>query len=135
MSSLFTYIYRILKQRRIVFFILFICAIAFSGFFASQITLEEDITKMMPSDAKVAKLNAIFKNSKFLDRLVVTVSLADTTALSEPETLIEFTDSIVNAAKSLQPNLSRARLRKNIGRRTVCRKSLFWDVRTSENLR
>lgn len=69
----------------------------FAGFFSSKIRLEEDITKMMPTDAKVERLNTVFKNSKFLDKLVVTVSLADSNAKAEPETLISFTDSLVSS--------------------------------------
>lgn len=105
MSILFTYIYRLFKQRRILFFLLFLSAITFSGYFASKINLEEDITKMMPSDAKVERLNTIFKNSKFLDRLVVTVSLADSSADAAPDGLMEYTDSIVTSLQSLKPTL------------------------------
>ena len=78
---------------------------AFVGFFASKIQLEEDITKMMPTDAKIERLNTIFKNSKFLDKLVVTVSLADSTAKAEPEELIAFTDSLVSSVQKFDTSL------------------------------
>ena len=67
--------------------------------------MEEDITKMMPTDAKVSRLNDIFKNSKFLDRLVFTVSLADSTAESQPEKLIEFTDSLISSLQKIDTAL------------------------------
>ncbi|MBN8696757.1 MAG: 1-acyl-sn-glycerol-3-phosphate acyltransferase [Bacteroidetes bacterium] len=95
MHLFFTSIYRFLAKRRILFFVLFLASIAFSVFFASKLSLEEDITKMMPTDAKVERLNKVFKNSKFLDRLVVTISPSDTTKTSEPDQLIAFADSLV----------------------------------------
>ncbi|MDF2436146.1 MAG: glycerol acyltransferase [Bacteroidota bacterium] len=105
MGTVFVNIYRLLKKRRVLFFLLFIGALAFAGFFASQIRLEEDITKMMPSDAKVERLNAIFKNSKFLDKLVVTVSLPDSSAAADPQLLMEYTDSLVEGIKQIDTNL------------------------------
>lgn len=97
MGSIFTFIYRVLKQRRVLFFLLLIGAVAFSGFFATKIKVEEDITKMMPTDKNVERLNTIFKNSKFLDKIVMTVSLSDSTAEASPETLMEGTDSLVSS--------------------------------------
>jgi len=102
---LFTSIYRLLKRKRILFFLIFICSIAFAVFFASKITLEEDITKMMPSDAKVERLNKVFKNSKFLDRLVVTVSQNDTTKEADSYSLMEYADSLVEGIKSIDSSL------------------------------
>ncbi len=105
MSIIFTYLYRILRKRRLIFFLLLIASILFVGFFASKTKLEEDITKMMPTDAKVERLNSIFKNSKFLDKLVLTISLADSTAKTEPEALIEFTDSLVSSIQKFDTSL------------------------------
>ncbi|MGQ0829132.1 MAG: 1-acyl-sn-glycerol-3-phosphate acyltransferase [Bacteroidota bacterium] len=105
MSILFTYIYRLLKKRRVLFFLLLIATLSFSGYYASKIQLEEDITKVMPTDAKVERLNTIFKNSKFLDRLVVTVSPKDSLAEVLPDELIVFTDSLVSSIQQLQPLL------------------------------
>ncbi len=105
MGTIFTYIYRFLKRRRVVFFLLFLGALAFAGFFASKIKLEEDITKMMPTDAKVERLNKVFKNSKFLDKLVITVSLADSMAKGEPDELITFTDSLVSSIQKFDTSL------------------------------
>jgi 1-acyl-sn-glycerol-3-phosphate acyltransferase len=105
MGMIFTCIYRILKKRRVLFFLLLLGIIGFSTFFASKIKLEEDITKMMPTDAKVERLNTIFKNSKFLDKIVVTVSLADTSAEAAPEKLMEYTDSLVNSLQKVDTSL------------------------------
>lgn len=105
MGSIFTLIYRVLKRRRVFFFLLLAGALAFSGFFASKIKVEEDITKMMPTDANVERLNTIFKNSKFLDKIVMTVSLADSSAEAAPEMLMEYTDSLVSSIQDADTSL------------------------------
>jgi 1-acyl-sn-glycerol-3-phosphate acyltransferase len=105
MAAIFTYIYRVLKRRRVLFFLLLLGIMSFCGFFASKIKLEEDITKMMPTDKKVERLNTIFKNSKFLDKLVVTVSLADTTKEADAELLMESTDSLVANLQKIDTSL------------------------------
>ena len=105
MELLFTYIYRFLKKRRVLFFILFLGTFSIVSYYASKIKLEEDITKMMPTDAKVARLNSIFKNSKFLDRLVVTVSSADSTVIPEPDMLIGYTDSLISSLQKIDSSL------------------------------
>ncbi|MCW3070978.1 MAG: glycerol acyltransferase [Bacteroidetes bacterium] len=105
MGTIFTNIYRILKRRRALFFLLFLGSLLFAGFFASRIQLEEDITKMMPTDAKVERLNTIFKNSKFLDKIVVTVSIPDSSAEAQPELLMEYTDSLVSAVQKIDTSL------------------------------
>jgi len=73
MHLFFTFLYKTLKQKKILFFCLFACILFFVSFFASKIKLEEDITKMMPTDAKVERLNTILKTSSFLDKIVITI--------------------------------------------------------------
>lgn len=103
MGVFFAAIYRFLHRRKIFFFLFLLVSIAFVAYFAPKIQLEEDITKMMPRDAKIEQLNTIFNNSKFLDRLVVTVSPGDTTKSADPEQLGNFTDSLLLKIQELQP--------------------------------
>ncbi|MCX6296373.1 MAG: MMPL family transporter, partial [Bacteroidetes bacterium] len=60
---------------------------------------------MMPTDAKVDRLNNILKNSKFLDRLVFTVTLSDSTSESQPDKLIEFADSLITSIQKIDTSL------------------------------
>lgn len=90
-----------------MFFLLFLGSIGFVGFYASRIQLEEDISRIMPTDAKVERLNSIFQNSKFLDRIVVTLSLADSNATADPQALMESADSLAASLSPLQPSLIR----------------------------
>jgi 1-acyl-sn-glycerol-3-phosphate acyltransferase len=105
MSIFFTFIYRFLRQRKLLFILLFALSVAFCTYFASKIRFEEDITKMMPTDAKVDRLQKIFKNSKFLDRLVITVSAADSGKTILPDELITYTDSLISGLEKLRPRL------------------------------
>lgn len=105
MGIFFTFIYKRLKQRRFLFFFLLLFSMGFCAWFAPQIQLEDDITHMMPMDAKVRRLNTIFKNSSFLDRLVITVSAKDSTKEADPDALASFTDSLVEEMQTISPQL------------------------------
>jgi 1-acyl-sn-glycerol-3-phosphate acyltransferase len=93
MHLFFTFLYKILKQRKILFFCLFACILFFVSFFASKIRLEEDITKMMPTDAKVERLNTILKTSTFLNKIVLTVKATDT-ANTDETVLTNYADTL-----------------------------------------
>ncbi|MEO6548364.1 MAG: 1-acyl-sn-glycerol-3-phosphate acyltransferase [Ferruginibacter sp.] len=102
MANFFTGIYRYFEKNRLVFFITFAVSFALVVYFAFQVKLEEDISKILPKDKKTEQLNQVFKNSKFLDKLVVTVSLKDSTATATPDSLVRFADQLVS---SIQNNL------------------------------
>lgn len=93
MHLFFAFLYKTLKQRKILFFCLFACILFFVAFFASKIRLEEDITKMMPTDTKVERLNTILKTSTFLDKIVLTVKATDT-ANTDETILTNYTDTL-----------------------------------------
>lgn len=99
MSHFFIAVYRFFHTYKIAFVLLLLLLIGSVGYLASKIKLEEDISKMMPTDKKVEKLNFVFQNSKFLDKLVVNISLKDSTQENSDE-LIEFADSLVNRIQS-----------------------------------
>ncbi len=63
------------------------------------------MTRMIPKDAKVDRLNTIFKNSSFLDRLVITVSFADSAKAAAPDELASFTDSLIYDIRQLPKHL------------------------------
>ncbi|RYG31015.1 MAG: glycerol acyltransferase, partial [Chitinophagaceae bacterium] len=57
-------------------------------FFALNVRFEEDISSILPKDKKIEKLTRVFNNSKFADRLVVTISLKDTSSVGSPDSLV-----------------------------------------------
>src|SRR4051812_42660383 len=99
MENIFISLYQFFEARRRLFWLLLAGSFLFFGYFASRIRLEEDIAKILPKDKKIEKLNDVFQNSKFLDKLVVTISLKDTGLTAQPDSLVLFADAFVTALK------------------------------------
>ncbi|MFT3945552.1 MAG: 1-acyl-sn-glycerol-3-phosphate acyltransferase [Agriterribacter sp.] len=94
MQQFFSKIYAFFRQRKWLLYSCFVAFILISAFFARKLKFEEDISRILPKDPKVEKLNEVFQHSKFMDRLVVMVSLKDTNAVA-PDSLIFFTDAFI----------------------------------------
>src|SRR5258708_14415787 len=102
MEKMFIAIYRYFDKKRLAFYISFGISFLLIAYFAVQVRFEEDISKVLPKDKKIEKLNQVFQNSKFIDNLVVMVSLKDTAA-EEPDILFAFPAKL---ASSLQHTLA-----------------------------
>jgi len=72
------------------------------GFAASRINLEEDITKIIPKDDKIEKINALFDKSRLNNLLIGHIYLKDTTR-ADPARLIRVGDSLITQLDHLQP--------------------------------
>ncbi|MCC6286295.1 MAG: hypothetical protein IT249_00270, partial [Chitinophagaceae bacterium] len=94
MQQFFSNIYSFFRQRKWLLYSCFTAFILLSAFFASKLKFEEDISRILPKDPKVEKLNEVFQHSKFMDKLVVMVSLKDINAVA-PDSLVLFADSFV----------------------------------------
>jgi len=99
MEKLFISLYNFFEKQRLLFRVVFAVCFLTAGFFAAKIRLEEDIAGILPHDKKVEQLNEVFQNSKFLDKLVFTVSLKDTTAAASPDSLVAYADAFVQTLK------------------------------------
>ncbi len=99
MEKLFISLYNFFEKRRLIFWMVFTGSFLLLAFFSFRIKLEEDISKILPNDQKIEKLNEVFQNSKFLDKLVVTVSLKDTSKEAQPDSLVTYADALVTALK------------------------------------
>ncbi len=96
MGNYFIELYNLLVNRRWVFLPIILGLFVFAGFLASKLELEEDISRMMPLDDKVQELNTVFESSKFMDKLVLTAHLSDSTK-KDPDKLIAFVDLFVDS--------------------------------------
>ncbi len=103
MNHFFLFLYAKFNQRKAILFLLLFILLFFSGYFASKITLEEDITKIAPTDTHIERLNKVSKNSNFLDKIVITVSASDSSA--DMEGIMEYADSLFASLKQLKPTL------------------------------
>ncbi len=99
MGNLFVFIYNFFEKRRVLLFLLSFLGLSLSGFLASRLTIEEDISKALPSVA--GRAGELLRNGKFLDKIVITVSLADSTAEADPERLLRYTESFAAEADSV----------------------------------
>ena len=108
MEKILLQIYSFFEKRQWVLYITFAFIFLLAGWFASQLKFEEDISKILPNDKKVEKLNEVFQNSKFIDKLAVTVSLKDTVAPAQPDSLVAYADELVeNIQAKLSPLISK----------------------------
>ncbi|RFS21134.1 methyltransferase domain-containing protein [Chitinophaga silvatica] len=90
MGSFFVSIYNFFEKHKIALWCCTIACFLLAGYFAAQIKLEEDITKILPQDKKLDKLQQVFQDSRFADKLVVTISQKDTTAAADPDSLTAY---------------------------------------------
>lgn len=94
MARIFLFLYDFFQRRKPLFWAVFLGLFALLGAGASRIELEEDITKFFPDDPRVEELNYVFKNSKFVERMVMMVSVKDSTTAPEPDSLIARAEAI-----------------------------------------
>ncbi|MGC4038907.1 MAG: 1-acyl-sn-glycerol-3-phosphate acyltransferase [Chitinophagaceae bacterium] len=102
METIFAGIYNYFVRNKAVLYAVFFISLGLFAFFALRVKFEEDISAIIPKDKKTEKLNQVFQNSKFADKLVLTLSLNDTTK-TDPDSLVSFADTLVPA---LQKNCS-----------------------------
>src|SRR5882724_6123852 len=93
METIFAGIYNYFPKNKAVLYATFFISLALFAFFALRVKFEEDISAIIPKDKKTEKLNQVFQNSKFADKLVLTISLKDTNAV-QPDSLIFFADTV-----------------------------------------
>jgi 1-acyl-sn-glycerol-3-phosphate acyltransferase len=96
MEHIFLGLYHFFNRRKPVFWAVFITTIALISWSASRIEFEEDITRFFPDDDRVEKLNYVFRNSKFVERVVVMVSVRDSASAPQPDSLEMLADTLVS---------------------------------------
>jgi uncharacterized protein len=108
MEQPFLLIYDYFKKNRVVLYGLLAALFTFFFVCSFQITLEEDVSRFFPNNKKVEKLNQVFQNSKLMERLVVMVSLKDSTASPAPDSLVVVTsDLVAQLQTSLRPYIKK----------------------------
>lgn len=89
-----------LDNRTFIVVLLITILLVVAGYLSSRIVFEEDISKLIPSDSRQSKLNSILKNSGYLDQLVVSVSLNDSTKDANPDALILIASKIIDSLQA-----------------------------------
>lgn len=108
MDRIFITIYNYFSRHRSAFYIIFLTLFLLLTLGASQVKLEEDVSKFFPKDKKIEKLNEVFQNSKFMEKMIILVSLKDSTKESQPDSLIAYTNELVEAIdRDLKPYIKK----------------------------
>lgn len=97
MSNLFVSIYFYFKSKKHLLYGIGILFLAVSIWLAGKIRLEEDITSFMPSTPATEKTNFVLRNISTSDKIIVNLSLADTTVSDMQDWLIAYADSLVDS--------------------------------------
>jgi len=100
MERFFLAIYNYFEKHKGIMWAAAISSFLLVGFLASRIKLEEDITKILPHEKKLDKQQQVFQDSRFNEKLSLTISLKDTTRAAQPDALTGFADSFIQIAKS-----------------------------------
>ncbi len=107
MATLFLNLYDFFLKQKFFFWIVFSLTIFLILLGASRIKIEEDITKFFPDDPRVEKLNYVFQNSKFVERIVVMVSVKDSSIAPQPDSLVHFAQTLARRMEQeLKPFIS-----------------------------
>lgn len=99
MQYIFSSLYRYFSRNPVVFYSVFLGTLALAVTFALRVKFEEDISRILPADEKVEKLTRVFNNSKFADRLVITVSMKDTTTDGNADSLVMYAAALSDAVR------------------------------------
>ena len=106
MEKLFLFLYRFFLPRKGLFWAVFITLFVLLAVGASQIKLEEDITKFFPDDERVKEFNYVLQHSRFSERLVVMVSTKDSAQAPQPDSLVAVADRLVHQVEEkLTPHI------------------------------
>jgi uncharacterized protein len=99
MSTLFISVYKYFKNRRLFVFIIVIVLFGTCAYLASGIKLEEDIAGFMPSTPETERTNFVLKNISTNDKIIVNLSVTDSTVSDQQNFLISWADTLVDYLK------------------------------------
>jgi len=99
MSERFIQLYFFFRERRLLFYLFLGTILAVILFFASQIKVQEDITGISGSKSNRGKFETVISHIKFTDQLIVRLSLTDSNAKADPESLILYAKDLTDSLK------------------------------------
>ena len=96
MINLILSIYNYFSKRKILLFGLLTALIIFFAFAASRISFKEDISAFLPKGNDTKRINYATQHINSANKLIVSVNMADTTAIPDQELIIEAIDHFVD---------------------------------------
>ncbi len=98
MERFFIAIYNYFERHRTYMWVAALCSFLIVGFLASRITFDKDITRILPHARNLDKQQQVFQDSRFADKLTVSISQKDTLAVAAPDELTAFADTFIAMA-------------------------------------
>jgi 1-acyl-sn-glycerol-3-phosphate acyltransferase len=98
-SNFFTSIYHYFEKRKLTIFGIVIVLFVICIYFASKIKLEEDITGFMPDTPETERTNFVLRNISVNDKIIVKLSVTDSSMLDAQDYLIAWADTLVDSLK------------------------------------
>lgn len=99
MRKFFISIYHYFNKRKLTVFGIVIILFVVSVYFASKIKLEEDITSFMPSTPETERTNFVLRNISINDKIIVKLSVNDSSMTDAQDYLIACADTLVDSLK------------------------------------
>lgn len=96
---MFVYLFHVFRDRKLLLGMILLVLFVISGFFLFRLSFEEDITRIMPKDKQLDQVGDVYRKFDFIDKLVITVSLRDSTGEADPDRLIEYADKLADSVK------------------------------------
>ena len=97
MSARFIQIYFFFRKRRFLFYLFLGTLLIAILFFASRIKVQEVITGISGSGGNPGKFETVVNHVRFNDKLIIRLSLADTAAKADPESLIHYAKDLTDS--------------------------------------
>ncbi|MBE7638791.1 MMPL family transporter [Salegentibacter sp. BLCTC] len=99
MHTFFLKLYYFFRRQKAVGFFLLALFVGVNGYFASKITLEEDVTKLIPTGEKQDVLREVLEHTEFSDKLIIAVSSEE----KDPEELTRYANQLTDSLHSQIP--------------------------------
>ena len=99
MHTFFLKLYYFFRRQKAVGFLLLALFVGINGYFASKITLEEDVTKLIPTGEKQDVLREVLEHTEFSDKLIIAVSSEE----KDPEDLTQYANQLTDTLHSQIP--------------------------------
>jgi 1-acyl-sn-glycerol-3-phosphate acyltransferase len=104
MGTIFKWVYSFGAKNRLAFWLIVIAIFSTSVFLGLKIKFEEDITKVMPVNEQIVAINKVIDKSRIADRIVVNLSLKDSSAVNVP-LLVQASENLLIKLNDLKPDL------------------------------
>jgi 1-acyl-sn-glycerol-3-phosphate acyltransferase len=97
MSERFIQIFLFFRERRLLFYLFLAILLAIILFFATKIKVREDISGISGSINTSGKFEDVVSHFRFTDKLVIRLSLADSSSKPDPERLILYAKGLIDS--------------------------------------